>query len=312
MIGFSYFLLIGFSYFLLICASAIPTSNLLSVSFGPPENPYLISKTQLPPGANAANCKTSPTSPPVVLVHSTFSNGNMNWVSLSPLLVNNARCPFVFNFGGLSDKVNQELPIHDAMALGDVEKSALELSAFVDQVLQETGAEKVDLVGHSQGGMLPHLYIRDLGGKDKVRKFVALSPPNNGTDWSLISKLRAQHPELIVKDTVDFGPVFKVCTACLQQANNSPFMTTKLHAKELTVPQVEYSVIATKDDLTVVPYQSQFLPPGPNVKNFLLQKGCDTVMTHFGIAFDQRALGMVVNLLNDKQDPVVCIKKTTA
>lgn len=56
-----------------------------------------------------------------------------------------------------------------------------ELPVFVDGVLQQTGASRVDLVGHSSGGTSSRLYIAFYGGGDKVRDFVSVSGTHHGT-----------------------------------------------------------------------------------------------------------------------------------
>jgi triacylglycerol esterase/lipase EstA (alpha/beta hydrolase family) len=56
-----------------------------------------------------------------------------------------------------------------------------ELGRFVDAVLGATGARKVSLVGHSQGGMMPRWYVTFLGGASKVDDLVGLAPSNHGT-----------------------------------------------------------------------------------------------------------------------------------
>jgi pimeloyl-ACP methyl ester carboxylesterase len=60
-----------------------------------------------------------------------------------------------------------------------------------DQVLTATGAAKVDLAGHSQGGMMPRYYLNDLGGTAKVSSLVALAPANYGTTLAGLTTLGA-------------------------------------------------------------------------------------------------------------------------
>ncbi|WP_217698363.1 esterase/lipase family protein, partial [Streptacidiphilus griseoplanus] len=118
--------------------------------------------TQPPPGANDWGCRPSSAHPdPVVLVHGTFGNMNSNWRGAAPLLANNGYCVFALTYGGSSpDSVIQ--------GVGPLTDGADALSAFVDHVLTATGAAKVDLVAHSQGGAVARYYTKFLGGAGKV------------------------------------------------------------------------------------------------------------------------------------------------
>ena len=51
-------------------------------------------------------------------------------------------------------------------------------------MLAGTGASKVDIVGWSQGGMMPRYYINNLGGASKVNMLVGFAPSNFGTTWT--------------------------------------------------------------------------------------------------------------------------------
>jgi hypothetical protein len=63
----------------------------------------------------------------------------------------------------------------------DITLSAQRLRAFVEQVKAETGAAKVDLVAHSEGGLISRHYIRFLGGEAHVGRLVTLGTPHHGT-----------------------------------------------------------------------------------------------------------------------------------
>src|SRR4051794_8618956 len=86
---------------------------------------------------------------PVVLVHGTFGDSS-NWGYIRPQLEAAGYRTFAIDYGN--------------RATGDIPTSARQLKTFVDHVLAVTGASKVDIVGHSQGGMMPRYYIKYLGG----------------------------------------------------------------------------------------------------------------------------------------------------
>src|SRR6202012_4501528 len=106
-------------------------------------------------------------------------------------------------------------------ATGDIATSAGELSSFVNRVLNATGAAKVDLVGHSQGGMMPRYYLKFDGGATYVDKLVALAPSNHGTT---LDGLTALVTALGQAGLVN-GAINALCTACGQQEAGSSFLT---------------------------------------------------------------------------------------
>jgi len=210
-------------------------------------------------GWNDFGCKPSAEHPrPVVLVHGTGGNAVDNWLGLAPYLKNRGYCVFSLDYG-------QYNGIPFFLGLGPIEKSAEELDAYVDKVLKATGTGDVDIVGHSQGGMMPRYYLKFLDGADKVNALVGIAPSNHGTTLSGLTKLVDLIPP--VGDAVeDLGP------SLMQQKKGSDFIN-RLNEGGDTVPGVKYTVIATKYDEVVTPYKSQFLE-GPEVNNVVVQDLC--------------------------------------
>lgn len=239
-----------------------------------------------PPGSNDFACKPSRAHPrPVVLVHGTFENMADNWQALSPLLKNNGYCVFALNYGSFGG--SGEIGIY---ATGEISHSAEQLSSFVEEVLAATKARKVDLVGHSQGGMMPRYYLRFLGGAAKVHTLVGLAPSNHGTTLDGIATLGSYFPG-------SGAFLASMCPACEEQEAGSAFLTN-LNAGRDTVPGVHYTVIESANDEVVTPYTSAFLS-GRNVTNILLQSQCALDQgEHLSMAYDHIADADVLSALD--------------
>ncbi|GHI08828.1 lipase [Streptomyces cellostaticus] len=236
-------------------------------------------------GWNDYSCKPSATHPrPVVLVHGTLGNSVDNWLSLAPYLKDRGYCVYSLDYGQLPG-----VPLF--YGLGPIDKSAGQLSAFVDKVLAATGAAKADLVGHSQGGMMPRYYLKFLGGAAKVNALVGLAPDNHGTDLDGLTHLLPYFPgaEDLIKATTP---------GLADQIAGSAFLT-KLNAGGDTVPGVHYTVIATKYDEVATPWRDQYLS-GSDVHNVLLQDLCPLDLSeHVAIGlFDRIAFHEVANALD--------------
>ncbi|MEU3353358.1 alpha/beta fold hydrolase [Streptomyces sp. NPDC037389] len=73
----------------------------------------------------------------------------------------------------------------------DIRKAAAMLGRHVEEVCLSTGRERVDMVGHSLGGLVARYYVQRLGGDARVRTLVTLGTPHSGT---LVAPLMTAHP----------------------------------------------------------------------------------------------------------------------
>ena len=60
------------------------------------------------------------------------------------------------------------------------EENARQLKEYIDYVKEVSGSSKVNLVSHSQGGLVSRYYIQELGGYSNVNNFVMVGVPNKG------------------------------------------------------------------------------------------------------------------------------------
>lgn len=286
---------------LAVCA---PTAS--ADDTAPPDYAYL---TDSPEGSNDWDCAPDEQHPrPVILLHGTGMNMTNTWQTLSPELADAGACVFALNYGGAPELLNPHIV---QWGLTDIKGSAQQLAAFVDTVLERTGASQVDIVGHSQGGVVARQYMRFEGGTNpddpslnKVHSLVMLGASNHGTTFG---EMQQQAHELGVLLDIPAQLVIRgqLGPAAVQQLNGSGFLSN-LNSGSQTQPGVSYTSIASHTDGVITPPESSFLEPGPDatVENVWLQDGCPSnTADHNDMLSDERAMYLVKSALYPEQFP---------
>ncbi|MFD9906661.1 esterase/lipase family protein [Streptomyces sp. NPDC059063] len=73
----------------------------------------------------------------------------------------------------------------------DVRTAAELLGRHIEEICERTGHARVDIVGHSLGGLIARYYAQRLGGDARVRTLVTLGTPHAGTR---VAPLADAHP----------------------------------------------------------------------------------------------------------------------
>jgi triacylglycerol esterase/lipase EstA (alpha/beta hydrolase family) len=191
-----------------------------------------------------------------------------------------------------------------------MEQSSQELGAFVDQVLAATGKSKVDLVGHSEGTVMPRYWMEFDGGAAKVDKYVMLTPLWNGTNLLDSGTLEQLGKQFDPAGVAGFNAGFSsltTCQSCTEFLTGSDFMNN-LNGYGMALPGVTYTDIVTKYDELVSPYTSGIIN-APNVTNDVLQDQCSLDFSeHAGVAYDPTAAQDILNALDPAHaKPVPCV-----
>ncbi|WP_333774579.1 esterase/lipase family protein [Streptomyces sp. IBSBF 3136] len=119
----------------------------------------------LPAGEGTTRLPGRP-GPPVVLLHGFIDNRSV-FVLLRRSLVRNGR-----------QRVES---LNYSPLTCDIRTAAELLGRHVEEICERTGSERVDIVGHSLGGLIARYYVQCLGGDLRVRTLVTLGTPHSGT-----------------------------------------------------------------------------------------------------------------------------------
>jgi triacylglycerol lipase len=203
----------------------------------------------------AGATRAAATGPPVLLIHGYLATkGSLHL--LEEHLARRGHVVMSFRFG----------PIN----LGDIRDSAGLVARKVESIVAQTGVTKVDIVGHSMGGLVGLYYVKRLGGRHRVRRLVLLGTPMQGT-WSALLGLF----------TAPLG------LASLQLLPGSPFL------RELA----ETPLPAGVDVVSVGALRDWLAPVASTVLEGVRHVSLPT--SHSGLLVDDEVAGIVDGLLRE-------------
>ncbi len=116
------------------------------------------------------------TRPPVLLLHGFTDNRSVFVLLRRALEADGLRHVEAYNYSPFTR---------------DLRVTARHLARRVEELCDRTGQERVDLVGHSLGGLVGRYYVQRLGGDARVRTLVTLGTPHSGTQ---IAPFMDAHP----------------------------------------------------------------------------------------------------------------------
>lgn len=136
--------------------------------------------------------------------------------------------------------------------MGNLDSIIEDVHANVDHVLEQTGAEQLDIVAHSQGGLMTKLFIAN-GGAPRVRRVVAMGANFHGTDVrgraTRFAPLISRYPR--AASTLASPGV-------IQQLADSPWVRTHLNVPD-TYPDIVYTSLYSPADVLVTPNETSML-----------------------------------------------------
>jgi triacylglycerol lipase len=144
---------------------------------------------------------------------------------------------------------------------------AKQVADYVDQRFGPT--QPIDIVGFSMGGLVSRYYIQRLGGIERVKRFVSISAPNNGTLAGYLS----------------WRP------GCTQMRPDSAFLQDLNRDAVNILGRLNFTVIWTPYDLIIVPSNSSQMPVGKEVTV--------PVRLHSWMLTDDRCLKAVATALSE-------------
>ena len=187
-------------------------------------------------------------------------------------------CPHGVDLGGLFGRFNAR-PVEE---LADI------VGDRVEQLAREHRCERIDLVGHSEGGLIGRYYIQKLDGARRVRHLLTLGTPHRGTHWACSGHL-----------------VRRVLPSLLQMAPGSPLLRDL--ADDSFPGSVRLTSIYSRRDAICPPLSCRLETRGaPHLQNIEVMHG-----GHLDLLFGASIPSIIYRELESAEPPVSARRQLT-
>ncbi|KAI1161712.1 Alpha/Beta hydrolase protein [Nemania serpens] len=279
-------------------ASALPTQSKntsaadLNLNFSIPS--ALTSSHLYGAPANDFSCRSSRN--PVVLLHGLSASRDVDLNLLQYELNGRGYCTFSLTYGAYA------VPAWIG-GLDDMRRSAAQIADFIREVKGKTGAGRVDVVGHSEGGVQAlYVPLTQAGVSGLLEHVVALGPAVHGATYFGFTDLwyvGGEATRALVGALVDFLG----CPACEQLAPDGLVTERFAAAERIAQDGNKVTIITSAHDALVPAAVSAVDEPG--VRNVVVQTTCpDDKVGHAGLAWDKSVWRLVVSALEETDEEV--------
>ena len=118
---------------------------------------------------------------PILLLHGFLSTPGI-LISLAGRLRRWGYCAHGVDLGGVFGRYNAR----------PIEHIAGMIAERVEELADDHGCERIDVIGHSEGGISGRYYVQRLNGSRRVSRLVTLGTPHRGTRWAYVGYVFGQ------------------------------------------------------------------------------------------------------------------------
>lgn len=246
-------------------------------------------------GINDFSCRSEKHPNPVILLHGLGATFYEDLNFLQYWLQAQGYCTFAQTYGAYDG-----FPL--VGGLKPISDSASEIADYIHEVASQTGASKIDLVGHSEGAFQT-LYVPkfEAGTAEMLDKLVAIAPPTRGTTFIGLYNLAyafGNHSREAVGDILQTVG----CPACDEVGPDGDAVAKLNDGEPIVQPGNHLTVIASKFDEMVTPTSTSFVHED-GVNNVWVQDKCKLdPVGHIGEAYDLNVWNLVKNALDGTPD----------